>query len=158
MKSASTRLLVQLVLQLHEELVDHAHDDCRSSSERKRMIASSRLRNSGVNMRLISAISSPASRVFVKPIDGRLPIASAPAFVVMMMMTLRKSALRPLLSVSVPWSMTCSRMLKMSGCAFSISSSSSTQWGCLRDGLGQQAALVEARRIPAARRSGGDTA
>jgi hypothetical protein len=46
----------------------------------------------------------------------------APAFVVMMMMTLRKSALRPLLSVSVPWSITCSRMLKMSGCAFSISS------------------------------------
>ena len=56
---------------------------------------------------------------------------SAPALVVMMMITLRKSALRPLLSVSVPWSITCSRMLKMSGCAFSISSSSSTLYGCL---------------------------
>jgi hypothetical protein len=55
---------------------------------------------------------------------------SAPALVVMMITTLRKSALRPLLSVSVPWSITCSRMLKMSGCAFSISSSSSTEYGC----------------------------
>ncbi|CFP63828.1 Uncharacterised protein [Bordetella pertussis] len=61
---------------------------------------------------------------------GRFRI-SAPALVVMMRMTLRKSALRPLLSVSVPWSMTCSRILKISGCAFSISSSSSTQCGCL---------------------------
>jgi hypothetical protein len=50
----------------------------------------------------------------VKPIE---PFARscAPALVVMMIVTLRKSALRPLLSVSVPWSMTCSRMLKMSG-------------------------------------------
>jgi hypothetical protein len=58
-------------------------------------------------------------------------MVSAPALVVMMMMTLRKSALRPLLSVSVPWSITCSSTLKMSGCAFSISSSSSTQCGFL---------------------------
>ena len=33
-------------------------------------------------------------------------IVSAPAFVVITMITLRKSALRPLLSVSVPWSIT----------------------------------------------------
>jgi hypothetical protein len=71
-------------------------------------------------------------------------IVSAPALVVMMMMTLRKSALRPLLSVSVPWSITCSSTLKTSGCAFSISSSSSTAVRLLGDGLGQQAALVEA--------------
>ncbi len=96
-----------------------------SSSERKLIVASRRLRNSGVNIRLMSAISSPASFESLKPID-RFCSDSAPAFVVMMMMTLRKSALRPLLSVSVPWSITCSRMLKMSGCAFSISSSSST--------------------------------
>ncbi len=92
------------------------------------MIASSRLRNSGVNIRLMSAISSPCSRDDVKPIVARF-IVSAPALVVMMMITLRKSARRPLLSVSEPWSITCSRMLKMSGCAFSISSSSSTQCG-----------------------------
>jgi ATP-dependent Clp protease ATP-binding subunit ClpA len=33
-------------------------------------------------------------------------------------------------SVSRPWSITCSRMLNRSGCAFSISSKSSTQCGC----------------------------
>ena len=76
----------------------------------------------------MSAISSPASRELRKPIVA-LFIVSAPAFVVMMMMTLRKSALRPLLSVSVPWSMTWSSTLKTSGCAFSISSSSSTACG-----------------------------
>ena len=65
---------------------------------------------------------------FVKPIVD-LFSDSAPALVVMMMMTLRKSALRPLLSVSVPWSITCSSTLKTSGCAFSISSSSSTACG-----------------------------
>ena len=78
----------------------------------------------------MSAISSPASRGLVKPMVA-LFMVSAPAFVVMMMMTLRKSALRPLLSVSVPWSITCSSTLKMSGCAFSISSSSSTACGFL---------------------------
>ena len=66
----------------------------------------------------------------MKPIVALLSV-SAPALVVMMMITLRKSALRPLLSVSVPWSITCSSMLKMSGCAFSISSSSSTAYGFL---------------------------
>ncbi len=40
-------------------------------------------------------------RLVVKPIEDRL-ISCAPAFVVMIMITLRKSALRPLLSVSVP--------------------------------------------------------
>ncbi len=78
----------------------------------------------------MSAISSPCSRLVVKPIVA-LFIVSAPALVVMTMMMLRKSALRPLLSVSVPWSMTCSSTLKTSGCAFSISSSSSTACGFL---------------------------
>jgi len=45
----------------------------------------------------------------------------------MTMMMFLKSAFLPLLSVRVPWSITCSRMLKMSGCAFSISSRSSTR-------------------------------
>ena len=93
-------------------------------------MASSRLRNSGVNRRLMSPISSPCWREFMKPMVA-LFIVSAPAFVVMMMITLRKSALRPLLSVSVPWSITCSSTLKTSGCAFSISSISSTACGFL---------------------------
>ena len=60
----------------------------------------------------------------------------------MMMMTLRKSALRPLLSVSVPWSMTCSSTLKTSGGLLDLVEQ---QHGMrlLGDGLGQQAALVE---------------
>ena len=101
-----------------------------SSSALKETIASKRLRNSGVKNFLISAISSPDSRTFVKPIMD-FCIASAPALVVMMMMTLRKSVLRPLLSVKVPWSITCKRILKISGWAFSTSSNKRTQCGFL---------------------------
>jgi len=90
------------------------------------MIASSRFLNSGVNMRLIASISSPILTDGVKPICVRAS-DSAPALVVMTMHTFLKSAFLPLLSVSVPWSITCRSTLKMSGCAFSISSSSSTE-------------------------------
>ncbi|MNT79721.1 hypothetical protein D3C72_2190880 [compost metagenome] len=58
-------------------------------------------------------------------------VSCTPALVVITRITLRKSALRPLLSVRVPLSITCSSRLKTSGCAFSISSSSTTEWGCL---------------------------
>jgi len=54
--------------------------------------ASSRLRNSGVNMRLMSAISSPACLPRVKPIEVFDRIRRLR--VVMMITTLRKSALR----------------------------------------------------------------
>ena len=64
-------------------------------------VASKRFRNSGLNRRLISAISSPTCLPWVKPIVD-FESDSAPALVVMMIVTLRKSALRPLLSVSVP--------------------------------------------------------
>ncbi len=101
-----------------------------SSRALKLTIASRRFRNSGVNRRLISPISSPDWRAVVNPMVDLL-IVSAPALVVMMMMTLRKSALRPLLSVRVPWSITCNKTLNTSGCAFSISSSNSTQCGFL---------------------------
>ncbi len=40
-----------------------------------------------------------------------------------------KFTVRPWLSVSRPSSSTCSRMLNTSGCAFSISSSSTTAYG-----------------------------
>ena len=43
---------------------------------------------------------------------------------------LRKSTDLALWSVSLPWSMICNSRLKTSGWAFSISSSSSTAWGC----------------------------
>ena len=70
-------------------------------SEAKAMVASSRLRNSGVNIFLIASVSSPSRLPRPKPIDSRAPSA-APAFVVMIKMTLRKSTFLPLLSVSLP--------------------------------------------------------
>ena len=66
------------------------------------MTASSRLRNSGVNRRLIASVSSPSRSVlWPKPITGRL-MSDAPALVVMIRMMLRKSTVLPLLSVSLP--------------------------------------------------------
>ena len=58
---------------------------------------------------------------------ARSLISRAPALVVMIRMTLRKSARRPALSVRVEWSITCRRMENTSGWAFSISSSRSTE-------------------------------
>jgi transposase len=52
--------------------------------------------------------------------------ASAPMFEVMMMSVLRKSTVRPWPSVRRPSSSTCSSTLNTSGCAFSISSNSTT--------------------------------
>ena len=72
-----------------------------SSSALKLTIASNRFLNSGVNKRLISIISSPASLELVNPMVDLFK-ASAPALVVMISITFLKSALRPLLSVSVP--------------------------------------------------------
>ena len=92
-------------------------------------IASRRLRNSGVNSFVTASVSSPSRFKRLKPIGG-LAMSEAPAFVVMIRTTLRKSTDLPLWSVSLPWSITCSRMLNRSGCAFSISSSSNTQCGC----------------------------
>ena len=93
-------------------------------------IASSRLRNSGVNRRLIASSSSPVALRLAEADRRPCARSAAPALVVMIRMTLRKSTCLPLWSVSLPWSITCSRMLNRSGCAFSISSSSSTQCGC----------------------------
>ncbi len=80
-------------------------------SDEKNTVASSRLRNSGVNTRSSAFLPSLLSpTVSPKPIR---PAASSrePALLVMMRMVLRKSALRPLLSVSVALSITCRRML-----------------------------------------------
>ena len=56
----------------------------------------------------------------------------APMFEVMITIALRKSTVRPWASVSRPSSRIWSRMLKTSGWAFSISSSSSTEYGLRR--------------------------
>src|SRR5580698_8983411 len=54
-------------------------------------------------------------------------MTSAPALVVMISTTLRKSTFRPKQSVRCPSSMICKSMLKTSGWAFSISSSNTTE-------------------------------
>ena len=56
-------------------------------------------------------------------------ISSEPTLLVMISTVLRKSTVRPCESVSRPSSSTCSSVLKTSGWAFSISSSSTTEYG-----------------------------
>ena len=53
---------------------------------------------------------SPPATPSVNPMAVSL-ISREPAFDVRMSTTFRKSAFRPVLSVKVAWSMTCSRML-----------------------------------------------
>ncbi len=69
----------------------------------------------------------PVSSETVKPIEVFFEISAAPMFEVMITIALRKSTVRPWASVRRPSSRICRRMLKTSGCAFSISSSSSTE-------------------------------
>ncbi len=101
-----------------------------SSRGAKGMVASRRLRNSGEKIRLIASVSSPLLCGGLKPMLARC-ISNAPALLVMIRITCRKSVERPVLSVSFPWSMICRRILNRSGCAFSISSRSRTACGCL---------------------------
>ncbi len=66
--------------------------------------------------------------------NSGLKVASAPSrppgmFEVMISTAFLKSTVRPWPSVSRPSSMTCSRTLKTSLCAFSISSSRITEYG-----------------------------
>ena len=66
----------------------------------------------------------------------------------------RKSIVRPLASVTRPSSRICSRIAVTSGCAFSISSNSTTQYGRRRTGSVELARLRRGRRTRAARRAG----
>ena len=95
-----------------------------ASARRRCTISSSRLRNSGLNddrtiaitdSRFLSASSVGSTRKF------------EPRLLVRISNVLRKSTVRPWPSVSRPSSSTCSRMSKTSGCAFSTSSSSTTE-------------------------------
>jgi hypothetical protein len=120
--------LAQLGLELEHELVDdrlhhverqrlEGDDPVEAVPELGREEALERLAAAA----LVSFTWSPA-----KPIVAWL-ISREPAFEVMIRITWRKSAFRPVLSVSVALSITCSRMPVRSGCAFSISSSSTTE-------------------------------
>ena len=83
-------------------------------SDPKVTVASRRLRNSGLKIRSSACLARPAAPLLLmgppKPTSAWL-ISRDPALDVMIRITCRKSALRPVLSVSVAWSITCSRML-----------------------------------------------
>ena len=87
-------------LELHDEFVDDARDDLRRQMA-EGTTASRRLRNSGANRRLTASLSSRSRFARVKPMGVRARSA-APALVVMIRMTLRKSIVLPLWSVSLP--------------------------------------------------------
>ena len=106
-------------------------------------ISSTRLMNSGRNKRLSSPIARPRISSAVRPVSPVVPkptlescaISRAPTLLVMMTTVLRKSTVLPWLSVRRPSSSTCSKILKISGCAFSISSNSTTEYGLRRTAL-----------------------
>ena len=98
-------------------------------------VSSMRLRNSGRNASFAAErmrSSAAAGSAAVKPMPRReLP---APRFDVITSTVFVKSTVRPSPSVSRPSSMTCSSTFQTSGCAFSISSSSTTEYGRRRTG------------------------
>ncbi len=105
-----------------------------SVSASKTMISSMRLMNSGLKVRLTSPMTASPMRSEVsawspeeKPMRPFFSMKRAPMFDVMMMMQFLKSTVLPSPSVRWPSSKTCSRMLNTSGCAFSISSRSTTE-------------------------------
>ena len=110
---------------------------CISSclSDRKITKSFRRLRNSGLKIRLVSSnilsliLSYSESEVSStpKPIDVSFCNISAPTFEVIIKIVFLKSTLRPKLSVKRPSSSTCSNNCTTSGCAFSISSKSTTE-------------------------------
>jgi hypothetical protein len=93
--------LIELGLKLHDELLHHHAHHLPAAGWPNGMMASRRLRNSGVNSRLIASESSPSRFDEPKPMAA-LAMSDAPALVVMIRITLRKSIDLPLWSVSLP--------------------------------------------------------
>ena len=106
----------------------------------KTITSSMRFRSSGrktffsspMTRSFMSSYERPESSPIEKPSDWFFEIEAAPMFEVMITIVLRKSTLRPWASVSFPSSRIWSRMLKTSGCAFSISSRRTTEYGLRR--------------------------
>ena len=93
-------------------------------SDRKMIVSSTRFRNSGRNVwRSSSSTLVSTCSQFSVPISR---MYGDPMFDVMMSTVFRKSTVRPWESVRRPSSRICSSTLKTSGCAFSISSNSTT--------------------------------
>src|SRR3954454_17195276 len=104
-------------------------------------ISSIRFTNSGRKYERTS--SSTASVCFSRSSDGSANTAET-RLEVMITIVFRKSTLRLYPSLSRPSSSSCSRILKTSPCAFSISSSSTTLYGRRRIASVSWAALVVA--------------
>ena len=98
-----------------------------------RMMSSIRFKNSGRTVCLSNPRTSTlaASRALSRSLiaSKRSWITLLPILEVMIIMVFLKSATRPLLSVRRPSSRTCNKILKVSGCAFSISSNKTTEYG-----------------------------
>jgi len=111
---------------LRELVEDDDLVDRLSSSGRKTFFSSPMTRP------FISSYERPDSSPTVNPKPVFFEICAAPRFEVMITIAFRKSTRRPWASVSFPSSRICRRMLNTSGCAFSISSSRSTEYGLRR--------------------------
>ena len=104
------------------------------------MTSSIRFRNSGRKERLSSSVTfsfifvyvTASSRAAMNPIPTPLAMSRVPRFEVMMMIVFLKSTWWPCASVRWPSSRICSSVLNTSGCAFSISSKSTTLNGLRR--------------------------
>ena len=90
--------------------------------------------------------SVKASAVGAKP-SPEVRWLVAPRLVVRMIMQWRKSATWPMASVSRPSSNTCRNRSQIVACAFSNSSSSTTENGCLRTRLISESRVVAAQDL-----------
>ena len=99
----------------------------------KRMISSSRFKNSGRKDWRSSAMTASRADWAMVPSAWMPPSSSwLPRLEVRMMMVFLKSTVRPWESVMRPSSRICSKMLNTSGWAFSTSSKSTTLYGLRR--------------------------
>ena len=99
----------------------------------KHTTSSTRLRNSGLRKSLRAFIVRSRFMSLKEPPKPTLPdLVLLPALVVMMMIVFSKFTVRPCASVMRPSSRIWSRMFITSGCAFSISSKSTTLYGLRR--------------------------
>ena len=96
-------------------------------------ISSKRLRNSGLNspLEMRRSMNSSLKSSMRAPVVMRSRISVAPALEVAMMIQSRKLISRFFSSRRIPSSSTCNRVVSTDEWAFSISSKSTTEKGCL---------------------------
>ena len=97
------------------------------------MISSRRFKNSGRKCPLSSFMTASSHSGLISPLSS-IPSSrcAEPRFDVIIMIVFLKSTVLPCESVIRPSSSTCNSTLNTSGCAFSTSSNSTTEYGFLR--------------------------